>query len=146
MEAVPVELAELYLDPKNPRLPQGVQGMAQDAILQYVRENGELTELARSFADNGYFVQEPILVVKRRGGGYTVVEGNRRVSTLKLLMDVESPPFIDVELTPKRREDLSKLPAVVLDSEEDLHRYVGFRHISGLQPWSPESKARYLFT
>jgi hypothetical protein len=137
-------LDDLYLDPKNPRLPESVQNTSQENILQYVRENGELTELARSFADNGYFVQEPVLLVRRKGKGFTVVEGNRRVSTLKLLQQ-DPPPFIDVELTPARKGELALVPGVVLGSEDDLHRYVGFRHISGLQPWSPEAKARYLY-
>jgi hypothetical protein len=92
-------LDELHLDPTNPRLPEEVQDGSEEAILRYVRENGELTELARSFADNGYFVQEPVLVVQRQQGGYKVVEGNRRVATLKLLLANGSPPFIDVELT-----------------------------------------------
>jgi hypothetical protein len=140
-------VAELFLDPHNPRLPLSIHGANQEKILQYIKENGELTELARSFADNGYFVQEPVLVVKRKkSGGYTVVEGNRRVTTLKLLLMEDPPPFIDVTLTPARRKQLAAVPAVVLDDEEDLHLYVGFRHISGLQPWSPEAKARYLYT
>ena len=139
-------LGDLHLDPNNPRLPEAVQGGPPATILSHIRENGELTELARSFADNGYFVQEPVLVVRRPRGGYKVVEGNRRVATLMLLLGDDPPPFIDVELTAARRAELSAVPAVVLDGEEDLHRYVGFRHISGLQPWSPEAKARYLFS
>lgn len=145
-EPLRIPLRDLHPDPKNPRLPDSVQGAPEEEILQYVRAHGELTELARSFADNGYFIQEPILVVDRAEGGYTVVEGNRRVCTLKLLVDDDRHSFIDVDLTEDRRQELSTVPAVVLDSVEDLHRYVGFRHISGLQPWSPEAKARYLFS
>lgn len=144
----PVSLAlrHLHLDPDNPRLPEDVKGASEPRILRYFRENGELNELARSMADNGYFVQEPILVVPRDAGGYKVVEGNRRLATLKLLLDGDADAFIEVELTDQRRSELStKIPAVVLESEDDLHRYVGFRHISGLQPWSPEAKARYLY-
>ena len=79
-----IPFAKLLLDAENPRLPERIRRQSQSEILRYLREQGVLEELARSYLDNGFFQHEPLIVV--RGGAdanYTVVEGNRRLAALK---------------------------------------------------------------
>ena len=44
-----------------------------------------LEEIAQSFMDHGFFRNEPLIVTRVNGQGYTVIEGNRRLATLKVL-------------------------------------------------------------
>ena len=50
-----VQVASLLLDPKNPRLPEELQGGEQPAILAYLFQHDVLTELADSYIANGFF-------------------------------------------------------------------------------------------
>ena len=39
---------------------------------------------------------------------------------------------------------LREVPCFVVADAEDVHRFLGFRHIGGIKTWSAEAKARYL--
>ncbi len=139
---------ELLLDDENPRLPERLHGQPQSEILRYLYERGTLEELAYSYRDNGYFPQEPLLVVERdEEDTYTVVEGNRRLAALKILHgspEADDIGFAGIELEAERLESLREIPCVLIADRNQIHAYVGFRHIGGLKTWPPEAKARYL--
>lgn len=148
-----VMLADLCLDPENPRLPVSVQGSGQEELLEYIFENEVLDELAASFVANGYFYNEPVLVLPPDDNGKrTVVEGNRRVSTLKILLQdplaVETGLQFDLTTVPtnERLQELTEVPAFEVENREELGAYLGFRHIGGLRQWSSEAKARWIHT
>lgn len=142
-----IEVSLLHLDPVNPRLPESIRKAKESAILEYMVGDEALTELAESFADNGFFKHEPLLVVPRDGKeGFDVVEGNRRLATLLVLLGrpVAKGQTLGVELSPARREELSSVPCRVLESREEVEPYVGYRHIGGMKKWPAEAKARYV--
>lgn len=151
IDDVPVE--ELVLDPKNPRLPEAVQGRPQAEILAYLDEHDVLDELIESFVANGYFRNEPILVLPAdTDGKRIVVEGNRRASAAMRLLGSEVAREADLVadgevlgLTAERLRELSRIPAFELEDRDEVSRYLGFRHISGLKTWGAEAKARYLW-
>lgn len=94
----PLDVELLDLDPQNPRLPEEVQGSSQPVILTYLYENDVLEELMDSFVSNSYFPVEPILVLPgEEGGRRLVVEGNRRLAALMILLQL--PPATDVGIT-----------------------------------------------
>jgi hypothetical protein len=70
-----VELGQLRLDPRNPRLREGMETASQPELLAELAREYELQELGRSIADNGYFSEEPLVAIKDRGGKWTIVEG-----------------------------------------------------------------------
>src|SRR5689334_14894941 len=78
-------LSDLSLDPLNPRLPDGMERASQPELLAVLAEDYHLQDLGRSLADNGYFAEEPLVVVPSKRDTWTVVEGNRRLAALKLL-------------------------------------------------------------
>jgi hypothetical protein len=148
----PLDVELLDLDPQNPRLPEEVQGSSQPVILTYLYENDVLEELMDSFISNSYFPVEPILVLPgEEGGRRLVVEGNRRLAALMILLQL--PPASDVGITRTQETSPSKesldrlrhIPGVEVASREELSDYLGFRHISGLKVWTPEAKARWLY-
>ena len=143
-----IPVANLLLDGDNPRLPERLHRGSQSELLDFLHEQGVLEELAQSYLDHGFFQHEPLIVLPTgKQGKYTVVEGNRRLAALKILH--EAPEAGDarslgIDPTPAELERLGEIPCFRISSREEIHAYIGFRHIGGLKTWSPEAKARYL--
>ena len=136
----------LFLDPENPRIPSSIQGQGQEELFLYLHEHGVLSELVDSFVDNGFFANEPLLVVAGEGDTFTVIEGNRRLAALKWLLQI--PPgdslSLDRAVPPSALKRLQTVPVVVVEDRSSVATFLGFRHISGLKPWAPEAKARFI--
>ena len=150
-------LTDLLLDPENPRLPPEpgiLDRTSQNAIALYMETAYRLEEIAESIVERGFDPTE-ILWVVPTNGRYTVVEGNRRLATLRFL--TEEPLRQEIERGQRRDlwdelsgrllsngHDVSQLPVVIRDSREDFLDHLGFRHVSGVLKWTAEAKARYL--
>lgn len=153
MQPQEIETPLLRLDPANPRIPLSVQGQDQATLFLYLHEHGVLTELVDSFVDNGFFANEPLLVVAdapteagEPSETFTVVEGNRRLAALLWMQQIppgDSIP-LDRDIPAARLKRVERVPVVVVDSRDSVSAFLGFRHISGLKPWPPEAKARYI--
>ena len=155
-----VSIYSLCLDPFNPRLPRDRDWASVDEgqLLQEFRRRYDLLELARSIADYGFRPRqaEALLVVpdSRTQESYVVIEGNRRLATLKLLTSPESRRASGLtgasatewdELAERAKQfDLSNAPVIVYGNRGELDTYLGFRHITGPKPWRPEAKARFI--
>ncbi len=147
-------IARLLLDPDNPRLATAVPDTlpSQARILEHLWRNEALDEIALSIAENGYYQQEPLLVVPvapdNLDGQFHVVEGNRRfASVLLLLHEHERVRLQATELpriSPSRALELQVLPVLIYPSRKSLWSYLGFRHINGTKPWDAFSKAKYV--
>lgn len=142
-----VAIAELHLDPDNPRLRQPWNGEDEIGLYAHIEAAYDPIAVARSVAEYGYFASEPMIVMERETGGYTVLEGNRRLVALKGLSD----PEIRSTLKDPEWNELSgsvhvpsKIPVVVVRSWEEAAPIIGYRHISGIQQWDPYAKARYI--
>lgn len=143
----PIAVSDLKFDPHNPRLPDGLGHQDEVAILQWMLRNGDLVELMSSIGATGYSDAEPLLAVKDESDGYIVVEGNRRLAALKLLLDPSlatvkkravQESFDQAQYHPER------VPVLVYGSRNDILAYLGYRHITGVKSWGPLQKARYL--
>jgi hypothetical protein len=148
-----IEVERLLLDTRNPRLPETLVGADRTEVLDYLVANGVLEELAQSFIDNGYFRHEPMIATPEAGSDrFVVLEGNRRLATLQILLNVGTGAEVDYAFTLDPRPTVEQLnrirviPCFVVDSPEAVHAFLGFRHIGGLKMWSPEAKARFILT
>lgn len=148
------ELDQLRLDPQNPRL--GAEKIAkkfdQDSLLDAMRD-WELEELAESFLESGFFVQEALLVVREKLDGESslvVVEGNRRLAALLYLERASAGKPVNAkwrELLGRRKikpELFKKIPYLLADDRKDVRGYLGFRHVSGIKEWDPPEKAAFI--
>ena len=137
----------LHLDRENPRLPESLQNRPEREILEYFHREGNLLELAESFLDNGYFVEEPLIVHRRKDGEFDVLEGNRRLATLLILFHRPIARGLDlaVERSSAQLAKLSRPKVRETASRADVGPYVGFRHIGGMKKWAAEAKSRYVF-
>ncbi|MBT9136196.1 MAG: hypothetical protein DDT34_01269 [Firmicutes bacterium] len=164
----PVSL--LHLDSQNPRLPEEAQGKSEEELLNVLYKEFYLDELADSMAENGYFDAEPLVAVphklpseledidpnskefqdfiNRNSTELIVVEGNRRLATARLLLDLELREKLRIKHWPSLSEqvadDLRILPVIVYLRRSEVTPYLGVRHIMGIQKWDSYAKARYI--
>jgi hypothetical protein len=140
-----VPVAELTFDPENPRLPPGAP-RDFESILTWMLSDGAILDLMGSIGAQGYFGGEPLLVV-RGDTGYTVVEGNRRLAAVYLLLHpAEAParPKAVAEAANNAVHKPTEVPILEFNQREDILNYLGYRHVTGIREWGPLEKARYV--
>lgn len=149
LDTTDLSIADILLDDRNPRLPERIRGADQPSLIQFVAENYDAIAVARSIASHGYFPSEPLIVLKYRGR-YIAVEGNRRLAALKLLSLPQLRKSLDLEDSDEW-EGLSedsqvpeKVPVVLVPNRRSVAPIIGYRHISGIEPWEPWAKARFI--
>ena len=153
------DVEALLLDDENPRLPVSQGLRSQDEILLLIAKTYTIGELMESFAINGYFDEEPLVGVPFSDDPtkLIIVEGNRRLSALKLLLEPQlvkrlvdpsngRPIRIVVPaLTRDRRQELKSVPVRVYEEGRSaVLAYMGYRHITGVKTWNSYAKARYV--
>ena len=152
-QVVSRKIAELKLDADNPRLPPDVAGGDQDALLRYFDAYYNLDEIGESMVEMGFFSEEPLLTSPHPDGvSRIVVEGNRRLATLKLLTEEEARVAVDrthhwTELAQRLATngiEIDPVPTFEYAERSDLLTYLGFRHVTGTAPWTAEAKARFI--
>lgn len=146
-DRIPVE--NLLFDAKNPRLAEF--GLSEDAtqsqILQTLWKNMAIQEIAMSIAHSGYFNHEPLFVERGPGNKFVVIEGNRRLAAVNLLLHAELRERLKATdlpaISPERRREISTLPAIHT-TRRDAWRYLGFKHVNGPSTWGSYAKAQYV--
>ena len=139
--------SNLLLDPDNPRLAElKLTIKDQDLILQWLWKNKDVSELVDSMLAGGYWPHEELFVSKE-GGKLVVIEGNRRLAAVKLLMEPETRTRLNIrgDWHPSQGvlDSLKELPVVVCPRSE-IWDYIGFKHLNGPQPWDSIAKAQYI--
>jgi len=85
--------------------------------------------------EHGYFQGEPLLVVpSKKRDGYDVVEGNRRLTAVKLLGNPSLALIRQKSVQRIRREARHKpteLPILKFEKRDEILDYLGYRHITG---------------
>ena len=144
-----IDVEKLLLDPQNPRLPSFLRGTDESEIIKYMLKEAATIELMLAIGENGFFPGEPLLVVKK-GNKFVVVEGNRRLTAIKLL---RNPGLATIqqkrvqrvfEQADYKQEKLNEIPCLIFPSEKPIHQFLGYRHITGIQSWDLTQKAAFL--
>ena len=143
-----IPLDELIFDRNNPRLPKSINSRDEQSVLEWMLINENITELMESIAGKGFFPGEPLLVVRDESvNKYIVIEGNRRYTASLLLSFPEKAPVrsgVVKDIASNASNRPESLPVLCYDSREDILDYLGYRHITGVEPWDALAKARYL--
>lgn len=143
-----IKLEELNLDIKNPRLPLSFQKQELDEkkIINWMLQDASIIELMLAIGQNGFFLGESLLVVQENGK-YIVVEGNRRLTSLKLLIN---PSLAEIhtkkidKVLEETKNRPTEIPCILFDNRNEIIQYLGYRHVTGIKSWGMLEKARYL--
>lgn len=145
-----VGIEDLYLDRCNPRLPNAFsfEDRGEEEIINWLLSDASLVELMLAIGENDFFIGEALLIVKE-DDKYIVIEGNRRLSSVKLLntpglAKVHSRKVIQIQSEAKYKP--SKLPCILFEFRKNILQYLGYRHVTGVKTWGIRAKARYLST
>lgn len=146
----PVKVSDLKLDLFNPRLPKSKQGKDEKTVIEFMLLEAATLELMLAIAENDFFAGELLLVIKDKteDGKYVVIEGNRRLTAVKLLHNPELTSVKKIatkEIVDKAKFKPNELPCLVFEDKNKILKYLGFRHITGIKSWRLLEKARYLF-
>ena len=149
-----VKLSQLLLDPNNYRFvdseqyvpvpsesvaDQRVQQRTRNLLLGKGQEN--VRDLIVSFKNNGFLDIEAIQVKDIGNKQFLVLEGNRRVATLKFLQE----QYENNSDTGRIDEDSFKAINVkVISGNDDKAHLIamGLHHISGKKKWNPLNQAQ----
>lgn len=160
-EIVHIAVADLLLDPGNPRLG-GAAATQQETALELAKQQKDnLVRMADHIVKHRLDPTSLPLVMPTgdRRKQYRVIEGNRRVLALKAL---ETPALVAPALTPAANAKLAKLAAryekdpistvacALFDPSEESEAldWVTLRHTGpnqgvGIVPWAPTERARF---
>lgn len=149
-----VSVKELLFDRYNPRLIGQDAEASDEFIIAQLYRSAELDELLQSISTNGYLDIEPLIVVANSNGraGLVVLEGNRRLATLRLLREEDlahriekseklriKVPQVDESL----KSTLEKVSVYCVATREEARSFIGFKHINGAAKWDSYAKARF---
>lgn len=156
-DAQDIGVSKLLLDPNNYRfldrkkfkkkaMNRAHEESVQRATLESLEQSYQLDELKHSILTNGYVPMERIIVVpyQAKAGLFLVVEGNRRVASLKSILKEEQEGV--TILTPAQRASFSKIPCAVLKASGSSLKHaeriiMGIRHIAGPKEWGAYQQA-----
>lgn len=152
MKSKKISVKNIYLDPNNFRLhghskykqtrPEDcknimVQKRTYNMILEGERREG-IKDLLDSFKSNGILKIDNILVRALPGGGFLVVEGNRRIATLKAILDDYENGY-DIGNVDQDFLDYKKVDVVEYelgsDESESYLLLMGLRHVTKVKDW-----------
>jgi hypothetical protein len=150
---IPVD--NLLFDFDNPRLTMEGDIKTDSDMVRVLWQNMAIDEIVDSISANGFFREEPLIAIPNKAGKtdpqkdrFVVVEGNRRLAAVRLLLDkslqrevgAKDIPSVDQKLS----QDLQRLPVGVYGERKQVWAYLGFRHINGPKPWDALGKAQFV--
>ena len=147
-----ISTVNLKLDEQNPRLPASLTNdfSSQGKIIDYFVEHETTYELAKRIAVMGYLPNEEPIVYKE-GKKYVVLEGNRRVTACKLLLQ---PDLLKSKAKAKNLAALvketgagfiEKLIVKICPSREAADVIIVNRHTEGsaIEKWDKTKQDRF---
>lgn len=146
-EIISLETDSLHFDPHNPRLAEyGIDdGLDDNTILDILWDAMDVLELIQSIAASGFFHHEALIVAEENGKN-VVIEGNRRLAAVKILLHptlAKEKGWPVPKISAAIRKSLDSLPAIISTREESW-RYLGFKHVNGPAKWGSYAKAMYI--
>lgn len=155
MKSIKVRLEQVYLDPNNPRIEVPMKGKVsedriyekgiQEECLEKLKEIG-LSDLIGSISNSGFSTVDRVVFRHLKNEKYVVVEGNRRVATLKILAESHRKGYLTL---PEEiiRGTLEFEALLYTGKNPDIAWIVqGFRHTPGVKSWDDYPKAKFIAT
>lgn len=153
-ESKTVKFEELFLDPNNLRFKnfdstskivpvnRVKEDSVQKATLNKLKDDEfQIKALRDSILEVGFLPIDRIVVSKIDDNSYLVVEGNRRVASLKWIDELIAEGIANKEV----KSTFAEIPVNIIkpefDTESNRLKIQGIRHISEIRPWGTYQKA-----
>jgi hypothetical protein len=167
LSRIQLNLDDILLDPNNPRFAElddsvdiipesrfNEPKIQKDAFDKMKMDKFGVSELRDTIKTIGFLPMDRIVVRKWKANQdpthpkYVLIEGNRRVTALKWLIDLHNSAR--ETFTADQIKNFKDLEALVLDQDKapssSLWILPGLRHVSGIKEWGPYQKARAVYT
>ena len=146
-EITTIEVSNLVFDFQNPRLVEFdlTSKTTEAEIISVLWEAMDVRELVLSIAASGFFRHEP-LIVAQESGRNVVIEGNRRLAAVKVLLDPGLADELNAavpDITEPAKAALKTLPCLI-STRKEAWQYLGFKHVNGPAKWSSYAKSQYI--
>jgi hypothetical protein len=151
MGLINITVADLRLDGENPRHDPT---MGEQKIVAALLADGgpKIAQLGADIAANGLSPIDPLMVIKD-GSAYTVLEGNRRLTAVRLLTNPKltiDPGYASQfsALAKKMVAPITEITCHVVATRAEAMHWQELRHGGeakgrGVVPWDPAAKARF---
>lgn len=143
-----ISVVDMQLDLKNPRMPDYPNLTQADAIA-IMSEKYKVLDLAKSIGQRGYIPRENIIIVLENGKP-VVLEGNRRVTALKLIINPDlAPPasrdeYKQIKALFTSTEQLKFPPVTVVPTRSEADLLILDKHTENTEiPWKPIMQSRF---
>lgn len=151
-----LNLDQLYLDPNNYRFVDHEKYIKveekdicelniQKRTLKFIEgeKKDNIKDLISSFVSNGFLDVDIIQVKKIEKDKYVVLEGNRRIATLKNLLEEYKN---GMNIGNLNEENFNNIPVVIHEQEDKKKHLIvmGLKHIRGNKKWSPLNQAQLI--
>lgn len=159
-ETIRVDLENVLLDPNNyrfldndkfrPKIADKFHNIPVQEITLNILEKTDsyqIKELVSSILENGFVPIEQIVVRKYEydKGKYVVVEGNRRIAALKIILRDNHEGVIELDDQKKNSYKSINCTLVSADNMEEATRTImGIRHIAGTKEWGAYQQAQLI--
>ncbi len=157
-----VNIENVLLDPNNPRfaeldnafreVPEARfnEPKIQSKSMDILKKNFDVEELRDTIKELGFLPMDRIVVREWKGDStekkYVVIEGNRRVTALKWLLERNETGL--ETLSPEQITNFTNIEVLILESANvsEMASLIlpGLRHISGIKQWGPYQKGRLI--
>jgi len=163
LQQIEVKFENLFLDPNNPRFwteksftrvpDKKISDETVQASALKNMQTHEIEELKYSILRNGFLPLDRIVVRKFDENKYVVIEGNRRLTALKVLKrEIEFEEIQEEGISKEYLENflksIDKIDVLIYKGNEDSQEITwmlqGIRHIGGIKKWEPAQSAKLL--
>ena len=160
LDPIPISVANLLLDGRNPRLSARTRGQRRIIRALVDTQWHKLLALAKDIVEYGRDPSDLFLVMRSKRGRYVVLDGNRRIAALKLL---ENPSILDGSIRDTQLRTLKKLSeeydhnlndevlCVQVRDRAEADHWIELKHTAGHkgagpERWSTEEGGRFSAT
>lgn len=138
-------ITDLFLDLENIRLQ--VEGKtSQNALINDLFLNEDAMQILESIATNGFFPDEVPVVIKE-DKKLVVIDGNRRVAALKVLLHPEIVPSKETkirELIKSAGPLIKEIEVVLAPDRDSVRHFLASKHTHDTRrPWRPLRQAYF---
>lgn len=155
-ETKSISISVLEINTENPRF-ETVSSQREAITIMIENQKKKLAELAEDIVKNGLNPSDPCIVTPEKNGKkFKVLEGNRRITVLKLLKNNNLIPEEHKSLLNRFKElssdyeknPIKNVPCVIFPKADEANKWIRLKHTGenngiGTVPWDAQQKARF---